>query len=277
LLQTLPETRERLQREVDMHIALGASLIATKGSGAPEVEQTYTRARQLCQPLDNPHQLFLILRGLWQYYNACAEYQTAHALGEQLLTLARQAQDSAMLLAAHRVLGATLFSLGAIAAAHTHFAQGITLYDPQQHRSSAFLFGEHAGVGFHSFAARALWYLGYPDQALARSHEAVTLAQQIAHPFSLDFALGSAAIFHQLRREVHAAQERTEAAIRLATEQGFSYWMASGAILRGWALAQRGQAREGLEQMHQSMPTFRATVLRPWLLSLLAEAYGTQN
>ena len=91
--------------------------------------------------------------------------------------------------------------------------------------------------------------MGYPDQGLARSHEAVTLAQQIAHPFSLSFALSCAAMFHQFRREVRAAQERAEAAISLATEQGFPLWMAFGSILRGWALAHQGQAQEGIEQI----------------------------
>src|SRR5206468_1980534 len=67
LLPTLPETTDRVQREVNMHIALGASLIATKGASAPEVEQTYTYARQLCQHLEDPYQLFPVLRGLWNY------------------------------------------------------------------------------------------------------------------------------------------------------------------------------------------------------------------
>jgi hypothetical protein len=115
------------------------------------------------------------LRGLWSYYNVRTEYQTAHTLGEQLLTLAQQSQDSAMLVAAHRALGATLLYLGAGAAAHTHFTQGVAFYDPQQHRASAFLYGEDAGVVCHSFSAWALWYLGHPDQGLTRSQEAVTL------------------------------------------------------------------------------------------------------
>src|SRR5262249_4686289 len=51
LLQTLPETPERTQREVDMYIALGASLIATKSYAAHEVGETYRRAQQLCQYL----------------------------------------------------------------------------------------------------------------------------------------------------------------------------------------------------------------------------------
>ena len=189
LLQRLPATPERNQQELTLHIALGASLIATKGYAAPEVEQTYARARQLCQHLEDPQQLFPVLRGLWNYYHVRAELQTAHALGEQLLTLAQQAQDPAMLVAAHRALGATLFYLGAVASAHTHLAQGMALYDSQQHRAAAFLYGEDAGVVCRSRAAWTLWYLGYPDQGLARSDEAVTLAQQSAHPFSLGFAL----------------------------------------------------------------------------------------
>jgi class 3 adenylate cyclase/predicted ATPase len=278
LLETLPETPQRLQREVDMHIALGVSLIATKGWAAPEVRETYTSARQLCERLEDAHQLFPILRGLWNYYNMRAEYQRAHALGEQLLTLAHQAQDATMLPAAHRALGSTLCYLGAAASAQTHFAQGIALYDPKQHRALAFLHGEDAGVTCRSYDAALLWCLGYPDQGLTRSQEAVTLAQQMAHPFSLSFALGSAAMFHQLCREERCTQERAEAAMTLAREQGFPYWMAVGSLMRGWALAQQGQAREGIAQLTQGLTAYHATgagVLRPYLLALLAEAHGT--
>jgi class 3 adenylate cyclase/predicted ATPase/DNA-binding winged helix-turn-helix (wHTH) protein len=278
LLATLPATPQHLQREVHMSIALGASLSATQGYGAPEVGQIYTRARQLCQGLDEPHQLFSVLRGLCGYYFVRAEYQTALLLGEQLLTLARHVHDSAMLLTAHRVVGTTLFKLGAVAAAQTHLAQGIALYDPQQHRASAFLYGEDAGVMCRSRVAWALWYLGSPDQGLRQSHEGVTLARQSAHPFSLSFALACAALLHQLRRETQLTQERAEAAISLAQAQGFPLWMAHGCILRGWALAHQGQAQEGITQITQGLSAFRATgaeINQSYFLALLAEAYGT--
>jgi predicted ATPase len=278
LLKTLPETSQRLQREVDMHIALGASLFATKGYAAPEVGETYMYAQQLCQHLEDPYQRFPVLRGLWSYYLVCAELQTAHALGEQLLTLAQQVQDTAMLCVAHRALGSTLWFLGAVAAAHMHFAQGMALYDPQQHRVYAFLHGDDAGVICHSYAAWTLWYLGYPAQGLTRSHEAVTLAQQLTHPFSLGWVLSVAAIFHQFRREAHCAQECGEAVLSLATAQGFAQWRAYGSMLRGWALMHQGQVQEGITQLTQGLTAQRATgaaVLRPYFLTLLVEAYGT--
>ncbi len=278
LLETLPETPQRLQREVDMLIALGASFIATQGYAAAEVEQTYLRAHHLCQHLENPQQRLPVLRGLWIYYCARPALQTAYTLSEQFLTLAQQAQDPVMLPAAHRAVGTTLFFLGATTEAHTHFAQGIALSDPQQHHVAVLLYGEDAGVVCRSFAAWALWCQGYPDQGLVRSQQAVTLARQMAHPFSLGFALGHAALLHACRRERRAAQERAEAAISLTTEQGFPFWMAWGALLRGWALAQQGQAQEGREQMTQGLMTYGATgaaLVRPYFLALLAEADGT--
>jgi predicted ATPase len=201
-------------------------------------------------------------------------------LGEQLLTLAQQVQDTAMLVTAHRALGATWLMLGAGAAAHTHFTQGIALYDPQQHRAYAFLHGEEAGVFCHSYAAWTLWYLGYPDQGLAQSQQAVTLAQQSAHPFSLCFALSRAVVFHQLRLEMQAAQERAEATIVIATAQGFPQFRAFSALLRAWALAHQGEAKEGIAQITQGLSAFRATGAesnQSYYLALLAEAHGTMG
>ena len=130
----------------------------------------------------------------------------------------------------------------------------------------------------HSFAALTLWIRGYPEQGLVRSQEAVTLAQQCAHPLSLSFVLTFTAVFHQLRREGRATQERAEATIVLATEQGFPLWVAVGPVLRGWTLAQQGEAQEGIKQMHQGLRAHRgigAELLRPYFLALLADVHGT--
>jgi predicted ATPase len=128
-----------------------------------------------------------------------------------------------------------------------------------------------------SYAAWILWLLGYPDQALARSQEAVALAEGLSHPFSLALALGSAALCHLFRREEQVARERAEAVVRLSTEQGFPFWLAWGTIVRGWALAEQGQVEEGIAQMQQGLAAFQAMgveLFRPHYLALLAEAYG---
>jgi predicted ATPase len=167
--------------------------------------------------------------------------------------------------------------LGEFAPARAYLEQGITLYDPQQHRSLAFLYGLDPGVCCLSIGAFVPWYLGYPEQALKRSREALTLAQELSHPFSLGLALVMAGFLHQLRREGQAAQERAEAAMTLSTEQGFAEWLGGGSVLRGWALAEQGQREEGIAQMRQGLAAYQAIgieVIRAANLCLLAEAYG---
>jgi hypothetical protein len=110
--------------------------------------------------------------------------------------------------------------------------QGIVHYRHQQHRSHAFLYGQDPGVACLADAAQAL-LLGYPDQVLQRSHEALSLARELAHPFSLAFVLTFTVWLHQYRRDVQAIQERAEAARTLSTEHGFVNWWGIVAILWG--------------------------------------------
>ncbi len=218
-----------------------------------------------------------MLFGLYIFFLLRWEVQTERELGEQLLTLAQPQQNPALLLSAHRALGDALFWLGEAAAARAHLEQGIALYNPQQHRSLAFLYGDDPGVDCLAYAAWALWWLGYPDQALQSIAAALTLARQLAHPPSLARALGSAAFLHQFRREGRAAQEQAETAIAFTTEQGIPIWTAVGTILQGWALAEQGRSVEGIAEIHQGLAVYRDTgaeTVRPYWLTLLAEGYA---
>jgi predicted ATPase/class 3 adenylate cyclase len=277
LLKTLPDTSERAQRELTLQIALGGALMITKGWAAPEVERAYARARELCQQVGETPQLFPALWGLCLFHSGRGEFQTARELGEQLLNLARSVQDPALLLEAHHPLWAISLLLGELAAAREHSEQAIALYDSQRHRSLAFLYGGHdPGECCRDFAAWALWLLGYPDQALVRSQEALMLAHDLSHPASVANALVFAAIVHQLYRESQAVQERAEAALTLLTDQGFSYWLVHATILRGWALAEQGQVA-GIVQMRQGLATYKTAggqEMQSYFLALLVEAYG---
>jgi predicted ATPase len=277
VLMTMPDTLERARQELDLQITLGPVLMAVKGQSSPDTERAYARARELCQQVGETPQLFPVLHGLFRFYMVRAELQTTRELAEQLFSLAQRAQDPALLLEAHRVQGQTMFWLGEMAPARSHLEQGMALYDPQQHRSHAFLYGQDPGVACQSFGAMPIWVLGYPDQALQSIQEAMILAQELTHPFTLAYVLQLAAVVHQFRREVQAVQERAEALIALSTEQGFPLWLAYGTILRGWALTALGEGAEGLAQIHQGLAAHRGTgaeMHRPHFFSLLAEAYG---
>ena len=274
VLRTLPDTLERTQQELVLQITLGSAWIATRGYAAPEVEQAYTRALELCRQVGETPRLLQALFGLEAFYFFRGELQTARELGEQGLLLAQRLDDPARCLLADYALGAALFHLGELVSAREHHERVIALYAPQRRPPRAV---QDPGVGSRSYMAWILWYLGYADQALERSREAVTLAQELSHPFSLAVALDLAAWLQQCCRERQAVQEQAEAAMTLCTEQGFPYWLAWAMILRGWALAEQGQGEEGMVQIRQGLASYQATgakLGRPYFLALLTEAYG---
>ena len=278
VLTTLPDTAERRQHELGLQSALGLALTVTKGWAAPEVEHAYTRARELCQRVDETLQLFPVLIGLRGFYTMRGDLRTSRELGEQLLRLAQCGQDPALLSAAHYALGAPVYFLGELVLARVHLEQGVALYNLQQPRPLAFPYdlGE-PGVLCLSRVALTLWYLGYPDQALERMHETLSLAQDLSRPFSLAWALSFAAIVHQLRREGHATHARAEALHALSRTQGFAAYVVQGTLLRGWAVAVQGHGIEGIAQLQEGLAANRArqeALMRPYWLTLLADVYG---
>jgi predicted ATPase len=277
LLKTLPETLERVQQELTLQLGIGAPLLMLKGHTAPEVEHTYARAYELAQRLGETPQRFSALVGLWRFYLSRARLQTARELGEQCFTLAQRMQDPALLQQAHQMLGSVLFYMGELVAALAHMEQGIALYEPQRSQSQTLSGGTDPGVGCLSWAAWTLWLLGYPDRALARSREALTLAQKLSHAYSLAFALHFASSLDTWRREVQGVSEKAEAVLALASEQGFVRWMGGGLVKRGWILAEQGLVEEGIVQLRQGLATWQAMggeLGLPSILAKLTEAYG---
>jgi TOMM system kinase/cyclase fusion protein len=265
LLQTLPETPERTRQSLSLYIALGSALQMTKGHGAPEVEHAYNQARTLCQQVGEAPELFKVLLGLWRFSGVRSQWHTAREIGDTLLRLAQRANDPASSVLAHYTLGVTWFYLGALPAARQHLEEGIARYTPDQRHAPAFRLGQDPGVACQAFAALTLWLLGYPERALARVHEALTLAYELAHSFSLAFARCWAAFVSQVRRDVQAVHKQAEAAVTLSTAQGFPLYAALGTSLCGWALAMQGRDEEGLAQVRQGVAAYRATGAALWV------------
>ena len=276
LLQQLPDSPERIQRELLLQLAVGPALIAVKGYAAPEAERAYTRARELCERLGDPPELFAVLLGLWFTYLLGGELRKAYELAEELLRRAQSAHDPALLTYAQIARGTTSYWMGEFLPARENLENAITLYDPERHRPLIFRYGgADTGVGCLSHAAITLWQLGYPDQALKRGNEALALAQSLSHPFSLAFAQSFVGVLRQLRRDARAAQENAEGAIALSVEHELSDYLAFATSLRGWAMAEQGCHEEGIAQLQEGLGASRATgteVTRAHFLCLLAEA-----
>jgi predicted ATPase len=277
LLQTMPETQARHQQELRLQTALGAAALIARGHAAPEVEAAFNRARHLCQLLGDTEDVFPVLFGLWRFYVARPDFSLCQELSEELHVLTKGSDETPLQVVAHYAAGATSMWVGELVPARENLREGVASYTPEQRSFPIYQVGQDPGVACRAYTGKTLWLLGYPDQALASMNDALSLATELAHPFSQAFALNIAAIGLQLRREGKAVYEHADAGVTLSTEQGFPHWVAFSTILRGWALADLGQQEEGLTQMRQGLSDWRATgaeLFVPYYLSLIAEVYG---
>jgi predicted ATPase len=276
LLQTLPETAARNEQELALQVVLGNTLMAAKGYSAAETEQTYARARELCHQIGETPHLTPVLWGSYAVYLVRADFRNARALAEEFVSLAERQRDPAVV-AGHRAVGLPSLCLADLTVARGEFEQSIALYDPAQHRSLAYLFGHDQGVASLLNLGLALWLLGYPEQAIRRSEEAIELVRPIRHVNSQAYALYFSAMNYQFRRDPQRARERAEAAIALSAEQELAQWSAWSMPIGGWAMAAHGQTGEGIARIREGLDAaqaIRAEMFRSYYLCLLAEAYG---
>jgi predicted ATPase len=269
------ETTERAQQELQLQAVLGPAFIATQGWGSPEAEQAYRRARELCLQLPAAPLRSQVLFGLAALHEWRGEYDRSQAIIEQRFQGQAPLQDPDCLLESYDLLACSLFHQGRFAQSLQQADQGLSRYDAASHSALVAAFGEDPGVQCHGWAAQSLWFLGQPNQALERARTALPLAQE--HPYSLASAQLRLASVHQFRREPDEARLWAEAAIALATRQGFPYQVAVGTILRGWALAVLGRAAEGIDLISSGLDACRATgalLDDSYFLALLAEACG---
>src|SRR5712691_11730963 len=221
LLKTLPDTPARRQEELALYIGLGAALIVTKGHGSVEVEHAYLKAHALCLQMGETPELAPVLLGLWRCYIPRSQLRTSRELGESLLRLSHLNADPALAVVAHYALGNSSLLLAELAEARRHFDDGFSHYAPEQRRAPVFRSGQDPGVACQSYSALCLWLLGFPDQARARGQDALALADELKHPFSVAYAQCCFAFVSQFHRDVRNVREEAEAAAALATEHGF--------------------------------------------------------
>jgi predicted ATPase len=279
-LPRLPDTTERHALELEIQTTLAPALIPVAGWAAPEVEQAFIRAHELSCQLDTPAETFRVLYGMATMHEYRGEYQRSQMLMEDRLQVPAAPDDPKLLVQAHELLACSLFHQGVLTDALEHADYALSHYRPIQHRVDWSPYAEDLSVGCHVWAAQALWLMGYPDQAVRRAQEAVTLAEQLGHLYSLATARGQLAGIYQFRNQASLAGSWAEASRNLAIEQGFRYRQAIAEMLHGWATAEAGHPLDGVIQLRHGLEIYRSTgasMETPYFLALLASALAASN
>ncbi|MDA9489444.1 AAA family ATPase [Bradyrhizobium sp. CCBAU 11361] len=277
LITALPDDAARWRRELELQVALGVALMAAKGWAAPEVGQANARARDLCERLGETPWLFPVLYGEWVFHVVRAELESGRSAGEDLLRRAQEQNDAAAETVGNRIVGTAALLRGEPGIARAHLERTLALYDPAAHRSLAFLVAQDPRVSGLSVLSWSLFALGYPEQARARSEEALTDAKELSHRNTLGYALLYGCILSQLRRDRDEAQGRANSLIALAADQGSPHFLAAGNVIRSWILGATGELDAGITQLRDGLTRWQATgagFLVPYFLSLLAELHG---
>lgn len=277
LIKKMPDSPQLNMRELSLQTNLGLATMMSTGYAAPEVEKAYARAYNLCRNIADSKTVFPVLCGLWEFYIVRAELEEAYKLAEELQQSAEQANVPEFLLEAKRALGTTLFWKGHFTEALQNFEINIESPTAQQTPQSRLVaYSQDAQVASLANGACILWLLGKTDEALARSQAALDLAKQLAHPFSQAYALHFMGTLSQLCGDHKATYRHADAQIALSETYGFSFWTATGHMLKAWSESIEQPADDVCERFQQALNDYEKSgnrLARSYFQALLAELF----
>jgi adenylate cyclase len=252
----------------------GLYLTATRGLGAPEARICYERAEPLCRSLNDSRLLYVALTGQWRYTLITDKMSAAMQIAERVHSLAQEQNDAALMIGAYRALSCTLLYLGDFESTRQYAMRGLQIWRSGGIQSYAEDFHTPV-VACLCFGAMSEWHLGEIASCQAMMDEAISLAKELNDTNALALALSWAAGLRQRERNPAEVDRLASDLIELSTRHNFVYWLAVGAILRGWARSASGDTAEGIAWIEQGIRDYRVTgsmLFLPYWLALKAEA-----
>jgi class 3 adenylate cyclase/predicted ATPase len=277
LISTAPESKKGQQQELDLQIALGRALIASRGYTEDTVGETYTRARQLCDKLGENGQLHLVVFGEWLFHVLRGELTLSLGMADDLLSSARNQNDAGIEYLAHSVYLRSFFAMGEFRKALSHGEQALRLYDPSYRDRLAAMTAEDPQCATLMFCSLVLMCLGYLDQARSKLQDAIATARSGAQAHTIAYATALACMGNYCLRDGQNLAACLEEVLVLSNKYGLSFWEAWGNHFRGHNLARQGHPQEGIDLISKcsaGIDMAGMVTYRPFRLLLLADAYG---
>jgi adenylate cyclase len=272
LLGRLPESLQRDNCEADLQLSRTAAMQVLGGLSAQGLDHAFSRAAEIGERTGNTRQFLDGLRGLQLIHFARAEYQKALVLGNRLLEAALARRDPISISWARQVVGQTQSYLGEFPAARSILEQAVA---EQHEEDGSRLTSLDRRVICRFRLGQVLVLLGYADQGLRVSLEAVAIARSLSRPNDLAISMSFLASTQLMVGDHASALVLSETLIDLVKRNELTGLAGVfGNSTRGYVLATQGNI-EGVEQMEQSMAALRtANILsgRPWTLGRYAEA-----
>ena len=283
-IATLPSTPALRQEQIKLQVALINPLMHVTGHAAPETKAAEEQARLLIEQAEalgespeDPLLLFSVLYGVWVANYATFNGDVLQEVAAQALTLAEKQGATVPLTLGHRLMGSSLMTTGNMLQARSHYDRALALYDPVEHRPLATRFGQEIGVTILGFRSLCLWFLGYPEAALADVDCGLSDAREFGQAATLMYVLSMRGMTQIFCGNYEAATTIGDELIALADEKGAAYWKATGTLIRGSALALSGSASEAVSMITCGVSAYRSIGVTVWIflfLTYLAKLYA---
>jgi class 3 adenylate cyclase len=276
LLENLPSSTDRLQKEHQLRLMMIVPLIAVKGYASTELEETCDRVVSLSKELGDTSAVFPVLSSRHAFASVTGHIDLARRYAEEAVSLATRHPQGDGSAFAGRLLGSSTFLNGDSASAQRMLEETLAKYDPERDRGSAFVYGHDHFVTCASYLCLALWHQGNLTEAQRYGQQATAHARSLTHTNTQCLALAfTGGFFHNLCGTGAAAVSAAEELLALASEHKLPLWSATGTVIMGQALALQGRERDGIAQMQAGMAGLDAIqikLFRPMFLAWQAAA-----
>jgi DNA-binding winged helix-turn-helix (wHTH) protein/tetratricopeptide (TPR) repeat protein len=250
------DTRDNVLCELDLQLCLASALTALRGYGAREVGEAYERAQRLSKRTGSVKTDIRVRVGLWINSWVRGELESSLEHAGELLKLAEVTKDPELTLQAHASVGEVLLHKGELVSALEHLTTGLSAIGDQ---SPSSIPAQNAAVSCAAYAAWTASMLGQPDKATGFLDTSRKLSEAHVNPFgeAIHYALGSEPFM--FLGDVDRCLDYAERAVTLSREHDFAFWLATGLVMRGWALGQLGHARDAMKSIDEGIAVFEAT------------------
>jgi len=273
VLATAERSPELAAEELALRTSLARALMAVRGYTV-EVEEAFKQVLQMSEASGTAAQRFPVLRSLATYYMGIADFGQAAEMGRQLLDLGEREGDQSIRIEGHYVLGAAISFVGDLDAGLPHLERAIELHDPRLHSSTRFRLGPNTGVVARVASGLLLWQCGRLERAVAQIIEALDLARELDHPYSIAYALYHNGFLALNRSRFEECAEYARELAKVADENDYLVWRTLATVLEGVSTTSLGRAEEGLVMTEAGIDLYKGLTTPPVFWPLILALRG---
>ncbi|MBR0820425.1 AAA family ATPase [Bradyrhizobium liaoningense] len=270
----VPQLRDeaRKRTELDLQMALGAVYRAIRGSGSPQTELTYRRARALCEEVGDADRLLEVIYGQFVGAFNRPKLHDAERYASEFMEIAEHDHNASALKVAEYLIGSTAFLLGDLVRARQHLEDSLRVDGVDRERVNRYSHGQYPTFPL-IYLAWTMFALGFPNQGHALAGEAIGVARDRSE-FYYAMALSNDCYLHHMSGDCAAVEANIATLVDLAAKRGIVVFHATAHLFEGWTRAIRGAPEDGIDLMREALAKLAATeqkVEHPYKRSILAE------